>query len=512
MTDEERSGSTTRVAPAAGETLRISPLMERLQPLLARQDVPVYLVGGAVRDALLDQVSYDLDFAAPEGAIELAFRVGDVLGSPAFVLDRERDIGRVILPDKQSVLDFARFRRETLEADLKDRDFTINAMALPVATLDRHHLIDPCGGLEDLRRGVVRLTHESALADDPVRTLRALRIAARFDFQMTPETAQAVQVTAPDLSDVSAERVRDELLKLLQTDRPHEGVGQMDALGVLDVVLPEVAALRGVEQSPPHHEPVLAHTLSVLRWLVQVEAVVAGGEEATAPPLAEARETLARYVPDLREHLGREVVGGVDGRTLLRLGGLFHDVGKARTKEVDDGGRTRFFGHDKAGAGLAVHCLRRLHLSNEVVRTVQSMVAAHMRPLFLNQAEKMTRRAVYRFFRDAGEAGVDVGLLTLADHLATYDGPGDAGEWEGLLAVVSRLYRHYFEEYEETVAPPPLLDGNELMGALDLRPGPEVGRLLRLIEEAQAAGEVNTKAEALALAREAHGREAGREA
>lgn len=503
---QERMDSVSRGEPAAGETLRISPLMERLQPLLAEQNVPVYLVGGAVRDALLDQVSYDLDFAAPEGAVDLAFRVGDALGAPAFVLDPERDIGRVVLPDEQIVLDFARFRQDTLEADLRDRDFTINAMALPVDALDRAHVIDPCGGLGDLEQGVVRLTHEKALADDPVRALRALRIAARFGFRMTPETAQAVQVTAPDLSAVSAERVRDELLKLLQTDRPHEGVGQMDALGVLDVVLPEIAALRSLEQSPPHHEPVLAHTLSVLRWLVRVEAAVVDGKEPGAPPLAEAREALAFYAPDLREHLAREVVGGVDGRTLLRLGGLFHDVGKARTASVDDG-RIRFFGHDKEGAGLAVHRLRRLHLSNEVVRAVQSMVAAHMRPLFLNQAEKVTRRAVYRFFRDAGEGGVDVGLLTLADHLATYDGPGEGEEWAGLLAVVGRLYRHYFEEYEETVAPPPLLDGHELMDALDLRPGPEVGRLLRLIEEAQAAGEVGTREEALALAREAHGRE-----
>lgn len=501
MANEVTRGNGRRAADA-GEALRVSPLMERLQPLLTEQDVPVYLVGGGVRDALLGELSYDLDFAVPEGAIGLAFRVGDALGAPAFVLDEERDIGRVVLPDKESVLDFARFRRESLEADLKDRDFTINAMALPAGTLEREHLVDPCGGLQDLQRGVVRLTHEGALADDPVRALRAVRIVARFGFEMTAETAQAVQVAAPDLGAVSAERVRDEVLKLLQTDRPDEGVGQMAALGVLDVVLPEVAALRGVEQSAPHHEPVLAHTVSVLQWLVQVEAVVVNGEEGAAP-LTEAREALAAYAPEVGEHLARKVVGDVDGRTLLRLGGLFHDVGKARTREVDADGRIRFFGHDKEGAGLAAHRLRRLHLSNEVVRTVQSMVAAHMRPLFLNQTEKVTRRAVYRFFRDAGEAGVDVGLLTVADHLATHDGVGEEEEWKGLLAVVGRLYRHYFEAYEETVAPPPLLDGNELMDALDLRPGPEVGRLLRLIEEAQAAGEVSTKEEAVALAREA---------
>ena len=509
MPDEGTVDSMAQGGRTGGDPLQFSAVMERLRPLLVQQGAPVYLVGGAVRDALLGQISYDLDFATPGGAVELAFRVGDALGAPAFVLDGERDIGRVVLPNREGVLDFARFRRDTLEGDLNSRDFTINAMALPAGALDRNHLVDPCGGLDDLRASVIRLTHETSIADDPVRALRALRIAARLDFRLTPETAQAVQNAAPSLRDVSPERARDELLKLLQTERPHEGVGQMDALGVLDVVLPEVAALRAVAQPPPHHEPVLAHTISVLRWLVEVEDAVVHGKEATAPSLAEAREALAPYAPNLAEHLAREAVGGVDGRTLLRLGGLFHDVGKARTLSVDEDGRIRFFGHDKEGAALAVYRLRRLHLSNEVVRTVQSMVAAHMRPLFLNQAEKVTRRAVYRFFRDAGEAGVDVGLLTLADHLATYDGPGEGEEWAGLLDVVGRLFRHYFEEYEETVAPPPLLDGNELMDALDLRPGPEVGRLLAAIEEAQAAGEVNTKEEALALARQARGRDAG---
>ena len=145
-----------------------------------------------------------------------------------------------------------------------------------------------------------------------------------------------------------------------------------------------------------------------------------------------------------------------------------------------------------------------LRLSKEAVQHVQTVVATHMRPLLLSREDTVSRRAIFRFFRAAGSAGLDVGLLSLADHLATYGGAGDEGSWEHMLDVVAGLYRHYFESYEETIAPRPLVDGNELMTVLGIEPGPEVGRLLDLLEEAQAAGEIATAEEALALARRAH--------
>jgi putative nucleotidyltransferase with HDIG domain len=490
-------------AAANPPELALSPLLERLQPLLTAQETPVYLVGGAVRDALLGRTSYDLDFVVPEKAIRLAYTVADALGVPAFALDRERDTGRVILPELQTMLDFARFRAATLEADLRDRDFTINAMALPAGETTAAAIVDPCGGREDLDAGLIRLTHAGALTADPVRTLRAVRLATRLGFALTPETREAIPAAAALLAQVSPERVRDELLKVLLTDTPEDGVAQMAEFGLLPVVLPEIAALAGVAQSPPHHEPVLAHTLSVLRWLVQVEVAVVYQQQTHLPALRQARAVLAPYASRLGLHLKRPVDGGLEGEILLRLGALFHDAGKANTGQEEEG-RIRFFGHARVGAQLASRRLRSLHLSNEAVSTVKQIVSGHMRPLSLTQAEKVTRRAIYRFFRDMGAAGLDVALLSLADHLATHDGPGAAGAWEQLLALVARLYEHYFEAYEETIAPPPLLGGRELMDALGIEPGPEIGRLLRLIEEAQAAGEVTSRSEALELAQAAH--------
>ncbi len=486
----------------AGERLVLPPLLERLRPLLAQSSQPVYLVGGAVRDALLGRYTNDLDFALPQGAVKLAFRIGDALGEPAYALDRERDTGRVALPGRETYLDFSRFRGPDLPADLRERDFSVNAMALPATAVTRAALIDPFGGQQDLQNGRIRLVNDHALQDDPARALRAVRLAAALRFALTPETETAARQAASLLSAVSAERIRDELVKMLATDAPDQAVRQMETLGLLPAVLPEIAALAGAAQPPPHHEPALAHTISALHWLKLVEDCLEE-ERPSAPELAAAQEMLAPYAEPLRAHLARPVEGGLNGRILLRLGALFHDVGKKETQTIEDDGRIRFLGRDKAGEQIAASRLRRLRLSGKAVKYVGRIVYGHMRPLLLaNTGRPVSRRAVFRFFRDMGEVGLDVCLLSLADCLAMYGGVGDEAAWERLLGATAVLLRHYFEEHDKSVAPTPLVNGHTLIRELNLRPGPEIGRLLRLIQEAQAAGDVATAAEALALARQ----------
>ncbi len=487
-------------------------LLQRLRPHLASSRTPVFVVGGALRDFLLGREAYDLDFTLAEGAISLAFSVADALGAPAFALDRERDIGRVVL-DPQTVLDFARFRGPDLEADLRARDFTVNALALDCTELPhepplhsaQQAIVDPTGGLADLQAGILRQTHAGAIADDPVRALRAVRLSRQLDLQLEGDTSAAARSAAAQLHETSVERVRDEFLKIMRGPEPQRALSQMHELTLLQVVVPEIAALHGVQQSAPHHEPVLAHTFSLLGHLPQVEAALVpqpGDDAAGALALG---ELLAPYAAALRAHLDRPVDGAIDGRAVLRLAALFHDVGKAVTASHEADGRIRFLGHDKEGAAITARRLRALRLSKEAIGHVQRAVAAHMRPLHLATSlpptGRISRRAAYRFFRQAADAGLDVSLLTLADHLATFDGAGPPEAWAALRAVVDQLLGHYFERYEETVAPPPLLHGGELMAALKLQPGPQIGRLLRQIEEAQAAGEISTAEEALALAR-----------
>ncbi len=491
------------VEPPGGRLLPLPDLMEQLRPLFAQESQPIYLVGGAVRDALLGQMSGDLDFVLPAGAVKLSFRVADALGVPAYVLDKERDTGRVILPDGRTYLDFACFRGADLEADLYGRDFTINAIALPAAAQTDASLIDPTNGRADLQARLIRHIHDRSLLDDPVRALRGLRLALQLGFTLAPETAVAITHAAPQLTAVSTERIRDELLKLLQTSQPDEAIWQMYKLALLPVVLPEIAAEAGVIQSLPHYEDVLMHTISVLRWLVLVERVLLNSDEIPVA-LGQIHNRLSVYTSGLQAHWQREVDGGINGRTLLRLGALYHDVGKPETKTVEGDGRVRFFDHDQQGAAITSRQLHRLTLSNEAVSHIQRIVAGHMRPLLLSQSgHTLSRRAVYRYFRATGSAGLDIAILSLADHLATHNGPGETAEWDKLLNVVAQLLEHYFTRYEETVAPPVLVNGRDLITELNLTPGPEVGRLLRLIQENQAAGELHTREQALAFAHRA---------
>ncbi|MCP4416020.1 MAG: HDIG domain-containing protein [Chloroflexi bacterium] len=500
----------------AAELLPLSPLLDSIRPLLNQQPQPVYLVGGAVRDALLGRVSHDLDFVVPEKAIKLAFQIADALGVPAYVLDRERDTGRVMLPDDQTSLDFARFRGGDLAADLRDRDLTINAMALPATATTAAGLIDLHNGQADLAAGIVRHIHERSFLDDSIRALRAVRLAHSLGFTLADETKTAVRSAAPHLTNSSTERIRDELLRLLQTAVPHRAVADLANLGLLAEVLPDITALTTVQQSAPHHEPVFAHTLSVLRWLAHVEETLIEPQSTRSTQRKErndfapsalfaVKKALEPFAEQINLHWQNEVDGGLNGRTLLRIGALFHDVGKAQTQTIEENDRIRFLGHEQAGAKLTGRVLRRLCLSNEAIAHVKRIVAGHMRPLHLaNSGHKLSRRAVFRYFRNTAVAGVDIAILSLADHLATYNGTGPERQWQALLTVVNELCHHYYEKHEETVAPPPLLNGRMLMQALSLPPGPEVGRLLRLIQEAQAAGELKTAESAIEFAWRSH--------
>jgi poly(A) polymerase len=280
----------------------------------------------------------------------------------------------------------------------------------------------------------------------------------------------------------------------------------MDALGLLTAVVPEVAALKGVPQSAPHHEDVLPHTVSVLRWLEVVTQCLGSEQPCMYEPLAQASSILAPHLHSLRKHLARGVDGGLDGRDVLRFAALFHDVGKRATLTIDADGRYRFFGHDDVGSEMAAQRLRLLSFSNDFINQVSRIVAEHMRPLMLVQAQgdSPSRRATYRFFKAGGTNGLDVALLSLADHLATHDGPGDEAQWTALVGLISSLFEFYFDRYDETVRPVMLVNGRDLMAHLDLPPGPEIGRILRLIEENQAAGEITSRAQALHFAESAH--------
>ncbi len=419
------------------------------------------------------------------------------------MLDATRDVGRVVVTGSEASIDIARYRGSDLESDLYGRDFTINALALPATATTASGLIDLFGGLADLHARQIRIIHPDTIVEDPIRALRAVRQAEQLDFTLSAETEAAVRAGAPMLTQISAERIRDELVRVLDGERPSAAVKQLAELSILPVVLPEVAALDGIEQSPPHHQPVLDHTIRVLAELEGVEDALDGQTEG--PGMADIAALLAPYREGLLAHLARPVDGGLSGRSLLRWAALFHDTGKATTGTVDADGRIRFLGHDEVGARLTSFRLRQLAMSGAAAHHAGRIVDGHMRPLGLASSEKLpSRRAIYRYFRALDSDGLDVVLLSLADHLATHDGPGPPASWQQLLAVAASLLSTYFEQKQEVVSPVRYLSGGDVMALLDIPGGPEVGRILAAVEEAQAAGDVTSREQAEALARQLH--------
>ncbi|HUE98763.1 MAG TPA: HD domain-containing protein [Anaerolineales bacterium] len=485
-----------------------SPLIDQVRDILAGQEI--YLVGGAVRDMLLERLAPDLDFALPSNGIALARRVANALKADFMALDEQRDTGRIIITEsegKRNFLDFATYRGKDLEEDLRARDFTINSIAFD---LHAQTLIDPLNGASDLREKVIRACSPRSLSDDPVRILRAVRQAAAFEFKIELETRRAMKQAASLLPNISPERQRDELFKMLEGPKPDASMRALEMLSIFQYLLPELTALKGVEQSPPHLYDVWEHTLSVLGHLESILAALAPGYDADdTNDLFTGLLTLrlGRFRDQFARHFAHSLNTDRSVRAALFFAALYHDVQKPATKSRDEAGRIRFFDHDVKGAEVAEGRGRTFHLSNDEIERVRAIVQHHMRFHFFTSRlevnkQEPSRKAIYRFFRDAGKAGVDLVLLGLADLRGTR-GPALTQEtWTAALDVARILLENYWEKPQETIAPPRLLNGNELMSELGLEPGRIVGQLLEVIREGQATGKIENRDQALELARQ----------
>lgn len=476
------------------------PSLEVLRAVVpAGQDV--YIVGGAVRDAYLHLPLHDLDLATPGDGRPLARLLANRFQGAYYTLDAERGVGRALIPwqDTQLSIDVAQFRGPDLLADLSHRDFTLNAMAV-LLTGDLQTVIDPLEGLQDLQSKRLRQCGPDSIPDDPVRALRAVRVSIAFGLMIEPETRRSVRECASRLTEISPERLRDEFFQILNGKKPAAALAALYQLGLLGYIVPEAAALYGVEQSPPHQLDVWRHTLktvegvdTILRLIMphhndNLSANLHYGMIAAA--LSAVREPL-------QDHLNREWPNGRTARALLAFAALLHDTGKPAARSVDTDGDTHFYHHEQISEQIAAARAAALRLSNDESDTLKTIVRHHMRPHWLNMNPPLTTRAVYRFWRAVGPAGVDICLLAMADYLATYGTQLDARMWTGYLENIQTLLERYFLQRETAITPPALINGQDLLELFRLQPGPQIGNILEQIREAQAAGEITTKQEAL---------------
>jgi putative nucleotidyltransferase with HDIG domain len=465
-----------------GDRLAAAPLVAATRGALG--DAEAWIVGGAVRDAALERDVADLDLAVAGDPGVAARAIATQLGEHAFELSAEFGTWRVVSPGRGWQVDATVLRGESIGADLGERDFTIGAVAVPLAGGEP---IDPFDGLADLERQVLRAVGEGSFAADPLRLLRAARLAAELRLEIDPGTASLARAVASRAADPAGERQLTELRQLLGGPDPLRGLALLDELDLTAVVLPELEALRGVEQGPNHHLDVHGHTLAVLEHTLEVENDLGrfAGERA-----AEVAELLA-------EPLADEISRG----TALRFGALFHDIGKPATRS-EQGGFVGFRGHDLVGAEIVGGICARLRASRRLSQHLRGLTLHHLRLGFLIPEAPLAPRRVHEYLRATEPVSADVTLLTVADRLSARGaGPLASPEMvEAHLALARQMIAAALD-WRRDGPPAPLLRGDELAGELGVDQGPELGKLLSELEAAQYAGEVGDRAAALEHAR-----------
>ena len=445
------------------------PLWQQVAASIRTQGVPAYLVGGTVRDALLGRRICDLDIAVQGEAMTLARRVADDIHGAYVPMDAEHDVARVVVRvgSDRGHVDLAGLRGEGIEADLWARDYTVNAMAV---ALDEGlgPLIDPVGGQADLAAGVLRMVYEGAFKDDPLRILRGVRLRGALGFALTPEAEALARAWLPALRRVSAERIRDELAQILALDDAAESLSYAHRLGVLGVIFPELAAddsllIRGTQ------------AVAVLEGLFGPWMSL---QKHTEHPDADTtRRSLGRYRTALAQHEAKELSGGRTRWIVTKLAALLSALPDA----------------PQGAPGAA----RRLHLSAREVRQVAATLRAEACEPLWSGGKELRALTIHRYYRDVGAAGVDGALLRLASRLAGSQEDDDPSSFETCLSRVERLLGAWFQEHDRFVEPPQLLSGRDLMHLFDIGPGPEIGRLLQHLCEAQVQSLVHTRDEAI---------------
>ena len=445
-----------------------------------------WLVGGALRDRLLGRPTPDLDVVVDGDVRAAARRLGRGAGGASFELSDQFGAWRVVARNRTWQVDLTPLQGGSLDVDLGARDLTVNAMAEP---LSGGALVDPYGGARDLEERRLRMVSPEGFRADALRTLRVARLATELSFDVDPETAAAVRVHAAGLTGVSQERVFSELRRIVTAADPVSGIVLMDDLELTEHVLPELSALRGVEQSHYHHRDVHGHTLEVLEATVELQRDPGGAldDDALGGPVAAL----------LAEPLADELTRGGG----LRLGALLHDIAKPRTRIELPNGRIGFPHHDADGAEMARAALARLRASERLRAHVAALTRHHLRLGFLVHDMPLDRRAIYRYLLACEPVEADVTLLSVADRLATRGRKADEAIARHL--ELARTVLAAALDRRATGPRPPLVRGDELAAELGIPRGPELGELMARIAEARFAGEIATREEAVAFARAA---------
>ena len=436
----------------------------------------IYIVGGAVRDRLLGRDSIDIDIAVQENPQKLAGQIADRTHSRVITLGlRTHPLYRVVTP--HHIIDISALQGDSIETDLERRDFTINALAWETWT---QNIIDVTRGIKDIHDRQIRQVTLTSFQSDPVRLLRAYRLASQLNFNIEPKTRRSMNQAAHLIRASAMERIQAELTAILATSRAHHWLTNMADSTILFHIVPELKALIDCRQGSPHAVDVFEHTMQALRALGKLVA----GDMNTDPEI----EPL--FDPMNTQRTSR-----------LYWAALFHDIGKPITRQESSNGQIRFDGHDKAGAQMTAAIGKRLRLPRKEINSIAQLVRHHLRPHHLFKAfqhNQLRPNRITRFFLNTKGYTCDLLILALADMRAKARASREfPRDFENFLA---KVVKHYTCDFISRAENPPLIDGFDLIDSLELRPSPLFKKILRHVREAQLNGQINSPKEALALA------------
>ncbi len=438
-----------------------------------------YIIGGSIRDLLLDRIPTDYDIAVTENPKKIAEKIAKNISGRLVEMGKPGQmIIRVVSND--NIIDITSLNGSFIEDDLKKRDFTINAMAYDLSSGE---IIDCLGGLGDLADKKIRMVSEDVFKKDPIRLIRAYRIGACLNFQIESQTASAISAYAKLIENSAGERIRDEIFKLMGTSKSYDYLSQMNDAGLLSAIFPDLDRLKECRQNNHHVYDVFEHTLKAYQHLETI--------------LNDPDKALPDTFIQIRQYLDEEKT------VLLKYAILLHDIGKPWTKTIDSRGKIHFYGHPRKSADLAQKVSQKLKFSNREKRFVDVIIRNHLTPLFLftaMQEKTLTRKRVTRFFIKCGDNTPAVLLHTLADIMAKRDKPNQANK--AFIGFVTDMIRNFFYDFNSKIKEPPLITGRDLIHEFGLIPSPLFKTILNLVQEEKLTDTIKSRSEALAWVRD----------
>ncbi len=478
-----------------GLTSLINTINNSLPP-----DTQGYLVGGFLRDSLAHRAPNDLDILIQGTRASLLPAILTNTDISSVFDDRKNNITKLTLKD--SLCDShlreidIKFTKASIIDNLSERDFTINAMALNLSEytpeFSQADLIDPFDGRLDILSKTVRMINPSIFKDNPIRLLRAVRLASSLKFKIDSDTGICIRQNSYLLRMSPAEAITFELLEILSNNNSKSHIEILDRLNLLEIIMPELLLGKQVSQPKEHYWDVWEHNLHCLEY---AERLTLGHQNS---PIY----SMSPWTKEIEDHFDQSISTTHTRKTHLKLAALLHDIAKPMTKTIEESGRTRFPDHEIIGAEMSKHILTKLKLETVTVNYVSTLITHHLRPNHMQQGvEQPTDKAIYKYFNDLESEGIDVLFLHMADYLAAKGPQLSISDWATRAKIMSHVIDTYTQQLVEVSKTPKIIDGNNLMTELNIKPGPVIGKLLAQIHEQQALGEIITYEEALDSAR-----------